>query len=161
LLTRAAAKNASLGFIQTIAREGAKYNILANALATNADLASILQEEALGIDCEAVPRSVASLVHADNISETGHLYLLEGSHLQKVRWQRALGAFMNPDLGMRPGSILSEWSAVNDFSKATYPDKSNDFEAVLLVTRKIGQPPQGPSIRFDGKVVLITGAGGG
>ena len=135
--------------------------MLANTLATDADTATILQEETFGIDRDPVLRSVASLLHASNKSETGHLYLLEGSQCRKLRWQRAAGGWLNPDAGLTPGSILSKWADVNDFTNATYPDKSTDFVAVLQRTQNLGEAPRGRDIRFDGKVVLVTGAGSG
>lgn len=156
-----AARFGQLGFLQTIAREGAKYNVLANILATDADITSILHEQAFGIDSEPVPRTVVSLLHANNKSETGHLYVLEGSRCQKLRWQRSLGASSNPDKGLSPGSILDQWTDVNDFTNATYPHKSADFEAVLEKTQNLGPALPERDISFDGKVVLITGAGGG
>lgn len=124
-------------------------------------MATILQDETFGIDSDAVPRSVASLLHASNKSETGHLYILEGSRCRKLRWQRAAGVWLKPDAGMTPGSILSKWTDVNDFTNAIYADKSADFVAVLQRTQKLAEAPRGRDIRFDGKVVLVTGAGSG
>ena len=122
---------------------------------------TIFQDETFGMDSDAVPRSLASLLHASNKSETGHLYILEGSQCRKLRWQRAAGTWLNPNAGLTPGSILSKWADVNDFTNATYADKSKDFAAVLERTQKLGEAPRGKDIRFDGKVVLVTGAGGG
>lgn len=160
MLTNIAARLGQLGFIQTLAREGAKYNILACAIATfvaGSSTASISSTESEGL----VLRSVAAIAHGSNSRETGHLYHVKGPKCRKLRWQRAAGAWLNPDAAMSAGSILNKWSDVNDFAKATYPTSSADFQAVLDKTTKLGHNAPGRDIRFDGKVILITGAGSG
>ncbi|KEF61024.1 uncharacterized protein A1O9_02588 [Exophiala aquamarina CBS 119918] len=152
-------KFGQLGFIQTIAREGAKYNVLASTLA----LPRIPSDESKSASSvrKGVLCSLSTLVHRSNQSETGHLYEVHGTRCRKLRWQRAAGTWLNPDSGMSSGSILSRWQDVNDFSKPEYPSSSRDFQQVVATTRNLPPNSPGKNITFDGKVVLITGAGSG
>lgn len=144
--------------MQTIAREGAKYNVFACALATVAPESPTGEAKQNAIDGRL--RSIAALSHPST-HETGHLYHVEGNRCKKLRWQRAAGASQNPDTGFTPGSIKSKWTDVNDFSKGSYPSSSSNFQAVLTRTKQLRLGDSGRDIRFDGKVVLITGAGSG
>lgn len=144
--------------MQTIAREGVKYNVFACALATGSTVGPT--GEATHNAIGGGLRSIAALSHPST-RETGHLYHVEGNQCKKLRWQRAGGAWQNPDTGFTPGSIQSKWTDVNDFSNGSYPSSSSDFQAVLARTKKLSLGDSGRDIRFDGKVVLITGAGSG
>lgn len=145
--------------MQTIAREGAKHNILACTLATSLDgsVGKISSESVI----EDTLRSIIALSHSSNHTETGHLYQVEEGRCQKLRWQRAAGAWQNPDVGLTSGSIKSQWAAINDFSDASYPNSSANFQAVVDKTKKLQHGPPGKDPRFDGKIVLVTGAGSG
>lgn len=112
-------------------------------------------------EAEAVARAVAALVHPSNITETGHLYEINGGRLSKLRWQRASGSFLNPDAGLTAGAILSKWGDVNDFSNATYPSQSSDHASNYR--KAISLPPSTTdrSVSLDGKVALVTGSGNG
>ncbi|KAK5054520.1 hypothetical protein LTR84_001411 [Exophiala bonariae] len=154
-----AAKFGHLGFMQTIAREGARYNIIACTLATPvAETSTTVPTQSV---MDGVLHSVAVLSHPSNCDITGHLYHVEGRQLKMLRWQRAAGGWQNPDTGMTPASIQSRWPDINDFAKGSYPNSSSDFQAVVAKTKKLRPGGPGKDIRFDGKVVLVTGAGSG
>ena len=156
----AAARLGQLGFIQTLAKEGAKNNIIAATLSGSVtgndnerDSSNNKQQSSL--------QALAALIHGNNQTESGHLYHVQGTRCRKLRWQRSFGAWQNPDVGLTTGSILNNWTAVNDYSNPTYPNSAADFTAILAQTSKLGHNAPGRNIRFDGKVVLVTGAGSG
>ncbi|OQV01357.1 hypothetical protein CLAIMM_06733 isoform 2 [Cladophialophora immunda] len=155
----AAAKYGQLGFIQTLAKEGAKYDILASVLAPAGYAGSAPGVPASEV--EVVAQVVAALVHRSNTTETGHLYEIEGGRLRKVRWQRASGAFLNPDAGLTAGAILSKWNDVNDFSQGTYPNNTSDHASNYRKAIALAPSPTDNSVRLDGKTALVTGAGNG
>ena len=104
---------------------------------------------------------VAVLVHRSNKYETGSIFEVGGGHVAKLRWERAKGALLKTDESLTPGAILKKWDDVNDFSHPSYPQGPANFMELLEEAQKLGSNEQGEPINFQGKVVLITGAGGG
>lgn len=159
-----AAKLAQVGFTETLAKEGAKYNILTNVIAPVAAsrlTATVLPPEALAqIKPEWVVPLVAVLVHSSN-TENGSIFEVGGGHMAKLRWERTSGLHLKPDHTLTPSAILKRWPEVNEFSKPEYPSAVVDMVTKLKESLKLKSNEQGPEIRFDGKVALITGAGAG
>jgi multifunctional beta-oxidation protein len=147
-----------LGFIQTIALEGSKYNILASVLATPDNGGSENREH-------GILQSAMTLVHATNKTETGHLYQVVRRRLRKLRWQEASGSLLNPDLSLSIGSLLNTWQQTNDFSSPRYsPGSGQIIDKVMQAvgqTKKLEAVVKGEEVRFDGQVALVTGAGAG
>lgn len=81
--------------------------------------------------------------------------------MAKLRWERAKGGLLRADSSMTPGAILKKWDDVNDFSQPSYPTGPADFMGLLEEAQKLPKNDSGESVDFKGKVVLITGAGGG
>lgn len=104
---------------------------------------------------------VAVLVHPSNTSETGSIFEVGGGHVAKLRWERARGALLKTGPSLTPGAILKRWNDVNDFSEPSHPSGVADFMSLLEEASKLGDNDTGEHIDFSGKVVLITGAGGG
>ncbi|KIW66623.1 peroxisomal hydratase-dehydrogenase-epimerase [Phialophora macrospora] len=160
-----AAKLAQVGFTETLAKEGAKYNIIANVIAPIA--ASRMTETVMPPDVLAslkpdwVVPLVAVLVHPSNTHTSGSIFEVGGGHIAKLRWERAKGLLLRADETYTPGAILKKWDKVNDFSEPEYPTGVADFVTKSEESLKLPPNEQGEDIRFDGKVVLITGAGAG
>ena len=152
-LTIAAATYGQLGFIQTLAKEGVKYNILASVVESSAEIRPS--------EIDSIVQMVLSLAHSSNSRETGHLYQVRSGRCSKVRWQRAAGALLNPESTLSPGVLLNAWASVNDFSRPTYPDSSADFPALLVEALKAPPSKKGKELRLDRKVALVTGASSG
>ncbi|KAF5016203.1 hypothetical protein F66182_12191 [Fusarium sp. NRRL 66182] len=58
-------------------------------------------------------------------------------------------------------ALPKQWSHVCDFSNLAYPDKANDFVFILEKTKKLPHCEElNDPISYNGKVVVITGAGG-
>ncbi|KAJ3497350.1 hypothetical protein NLG97_g1975 [Lecanicillium saksenae] len=160
-----AAKLALVGFTETLAKEGYKYNILCNVIAPIA--ASRLTETVFppellqALKPEFVVPLVGVLTHKSS-TDTGGIYEVGGGFAAKLRWQRAEGLLLKPDASYTASAIIKNWDKVVDFSKnSTFPAEPNNF--IELSERSAQLPPseQGEKIDYTGKVVLITGAGAG
>lgn len=160
-----AAKLAQVGFTETLAKEGIKYNIICNVVAPIAAsrmTATVMPPDVLEhLKPDWVVPVVAVLVHSSNTKETGSIFEVGGGHVAKLRWERAKGALLKPDASMTPGAILNKWAEINDFSKPEYPTGPADSMAKLEVALKLPSNPAGPNITFKDKVVLVTGGGAG
>ena len=104
---------------------------------------------------------VAVLVHPSNEQETGSIFEVGGGHIAKFRWERAKGGLLKADQSLTPGAILKKWNDIEDFSQPSYPTGPANFMDLLEEAQKLDSNPPGEKIDFTGKVVLITGAGGG
>ncbi|KAF2805659.1 multifunctional beta-oxidation protein-like protein [Mytilinidion resinicola] len=159
-----AAKLALVGFTETLAKEGLKYDILCNTIAPIA--ASRMTETIMPPDVlKALQPSwvvplVAVLTHKSN-TETGAIYEVGGGHIAKIRWERSKGAIYRADSSLTPGAVLSKWNEVNDFSEPEYPTGPANFMELLEEAQKLPPNKPGENLDFKGKVVLITGAGAG
>ncbi|KAF7508763.1 bifunctional hydroxyacyl-CoA dehydrogenase/enoyl-CoA hydratase fox2 [Endocarpon pusillum] len=160
-----AAKLSQVGFTETLAKEGYKYNIMANVIAPIAAsrmTATVMPPELLeNLKPDWVVPLVAVLVHPSNKQETGSIFEVGGGHIAKLRWERAKGALLKTDDTLTPGAILKKWDQVNDFSQPEYPTGPADFMTLLEEAMKMGSNDKGENIDLKGKVALITGAGGG
>ena len=160
-----AAKLSQVGFTETLAKEGYKYNIMANVIAPIAAsrmTATVMPPDVLeNLKPDWVVPLVAVLVHPSNKRETGSIFEVGGGHIAKLRWERAKGALLKTDDTLTPGAILKKWDQVNDFSQPEYPTGPADFMTLLEEAMKMGSNDKGESIDLKGKVALITGAGGG
>ena len=160
-----AAKLALVGFTETLAKEGAKYNILCNAIAPIAGsrlTATVMPPEVLELlKPEYVVPVVAYLVHSSNQEESGSIFEIGGGHVAKMRWERAKGALLKADDSFTPGALLKKWDNVSDFSEPSYPDGPADFMGLLEEAGKLGVNPKAEEPNFKDKVVLVTGGGAG
>ncbi|KFH47169.1 Peroxisomal hydratase-dehydrogenase-epimerase-like protein [Hapsidospora chrysogenum ATCC 11550] len=160
-----AAKLAMVGFTETLAKEGAKYNIICNVIAPIA--ASRMTETVMPPDVlenlrpDWVVPLVAVLVHKSNTSETGGIFEVGAGAMAKLRWERSSGLLLKADDSYTPGAVLKKWDKVVDFSNPQYPTGPNDFMTLLEESMKMGPNEQGEKLDFSGKVALITGAGAG
>ncbi|KAI9799508.1 MAG: bifunctional hydroxyacyl-CoA dehydrogenase/enoyl-CoA hydratase fox2 [Piccolia ochrophora] len=160
-----AAKLSQVGFAETLAKEGFKYNIFVNVIAPIA--ASRMTETVMPPDMlenlkpDWVVPFVAVLVHPSNKTETGSIFEVGGGHVAKLRWERAKGALLKTDSSLTPGAIAAKWKNVEDFSDPSYPQGPANFMELLEEAQKLGSNDKGEPIDIKGKVALITGAGGG
>ncbi|KAK3114188.1 bifunctional hydroxyacyl-CoA dehydrogenase/enoyl-CoA hydratase fox2 [Teratosphaeriaceae sp. CCFEE 6253] len=162
----AAAKLALVGFTETLALEGAKYNITANVLSPAA--ASRLTETVWPPEMMDVMKPawvvplVATLVHASS-KESGSIFEAGAGHYAKIRWERARGLLLRPDETLTPGSLLRSWSEVRDFTDAEHPTRASVADSMDLLQQAMKLPPSDAGEEFDfaGKVALVTGGGEG
>lgn len=154
-----------VGFTESLAKEGIKYNIICNVIAPIA--ASRMTETVMPPDVlanlgpENVVPLVAVLVHSSNTTETGSIFEAGGGHIAKLRWERSKGAILRADESLTPGAILKKWDGVNDFSEPSYPTGPANFMELLEDAQKLPANPAADKLDFKGKVVLVTGSGAG
>ncbi|KAK4189287.1 hypothetical protein QBC35DRAFT_493690 [Podospora australis] len=160
-----AAKLAMVGFTETLAKEGAKYNIISNVIAPIA--ASRMTETVMPPDLLALMKPewvvplVAVLVHKNNTSESGSIFEVGGGHIAKLRWERSSGLLLKADDSYTPSAVLKKWEKVTDFSNPQYPSGPNDFLGLLEESQKLPPSEQGEKVDFTGRVALVTGGGAG
>ena len=162
-----AAKLALWGFSNTLWREGAKNNIKVNTIAPLAG--SRLTETVMPPDLIAAlkPEYVALLVAflvSEACEESGSLFEVGAGLFCKLRWQRSEGALFKLDGSFTPGAVAANWNKVCDFTvNPTYPSslQDTDWLGLLEETKKIARNPTVGELRYDGRVVLVTGAGAG
>ena len=162
----AAAKLALVGFTETLAKEGAKYNITANAVAPGA--ASRLTQTVWPPEMmelmspEWVVPIVGWLVHS-RCKESGSIFEAAAGHFSKIRWERSKGLLLKPDESLTAEQILSNWSKVIDFTGAEHPSQPAELMNLLEKAQSLPSSKQasGSNLGIKGRVVLVTGAGGG
>ncbi|QPG94718.1 bifunctional hydroxyacyl-CoA dehydrogenase/enoyl-CoA hydratase fox2 [Epichloe festucae Fl1] len=160
-----AAKLAMVGFTETLAKEGAKYNIMSNVIAPIAAsrmTSTVMPPDVLEqLKPEWVVPLVAVLVHSSNSAENGGIFEVGGGHVAKLRWERSGGLLLKADSSYTPSAILKKWDHVVDFSKPQYPSGPNDFMTLLEESQKMGPSEQNGKVDFTGRVALVTGGGAG
>jgi len=160
-----AAKLGMVGFSETLAHEGAKYNIIVNAIAPIAAsrlTQTIMPPEVLeNLKPDWVVPLVAVLTHDSNTTESGGIYEVGGGHVAKLRWERSKGHVFKADDSLTPSAIIKGWTKINDFTNPDHPNRPNDFMSLLESAKKVIANEQGEPIGFKDKVVLVTGAGAG
>lgn len=160
-----AAKLAQVGFTETLAKEGAKYNIIANVIAPIAAsrlTATVMPKEVLdNLKPDWVVPVVAVLTHKSNTTESGGIFEIGGGHVAKYRWERSKGALLRADDTFTPGALLSKWKDIEDWSDPQHPTGPNDFMALLEEAQKLPPNPQVQELDFKGKVAVVTGGGAG
>ncbi|OAL28768.1 hypothetical protein AYO22_02633 [Fonsecaea multimorphosa] len=160
----AAMGSALVGFGQTLAGEGAKYNILSNIIdpliaapTTGGHLSWNTQSAEIA---QSVIPLVAVLAHSTT-SENGSVFDVGGGYMAKLRWERSSGLLLQAGDTLTPGALLNKWDKIADFTQAEYPTGPVDMIKKLEDASKLKSNDPGEAIRFDGKVAVVTGGGAG
>ncbi|KAH9994795.1 multifunctional beta-oxidation protein [Russula vinacea] len=163
-----AAKMGLVGFTKTLALEGAKYNIKANAIApiaASAMTATIMPPEMLQhFGPEYVAPLVAAITHPDGPDASGKVFVLGAGYVSEIRWERSRGVVFKTDNSFTPSSVKQRWEELTDFTNPGYPQSMNDVNIIEKLEQSRSLPSNkqaSPEVRFDGQTVIITGAGGG
>ncbi|KAI9477831.1 MAG: hypothetical protein EXX96DRAFT_650255 [Benjaminiella poitrasii] len=162
-----AAKLALASFSNSLAKEGAKDNIHCNTIAPMAAsrmTETVMPPEVLAsLKPEFVTPVVGYLCH-EGTAETGGIFEVGGGFVSKLRWERSQGAVFKADETFTPSAVQAKWAEITDFEKDNqYPTSvmDTDFLALLERAKQADPNPKGEPLRFDGQVVIVTGAGGG
>ncbi|ORY03183.1 NAD(P)-binding protein [Basidiobolus meristosporus CBS 931.73] len=161
-----AAKLALATFGFTLAREGVKYNIHTNIIAPIA--ASRLTETVMPpellekLSPEYITPVVAYLCH-ESAQENGGLFELGAGFVAKLRWEVSSGKVFKADSTFTPAAIAAKWDAVTDFSTSTHPSSIGETNWIehLEAAKRLSSNQQVEPLRYDGQVVIVTGAGNG
>ncbi|CAL9727645.1 peroxisomal hydratase-dehydrogenase-epimerase [Monosporozyma unispora] len=168
-----AAKLGLVGFAETLAKEGFKYNINVNSIAPLAR--SRMTEDVLPphILKELGPEKISPLVlylSHESTKVTNSIFELAAGYYGQIRWERSSGQIFNPnEKYFTPEAILHKWKDVNSFDNKPFkpvehPFQLTDYNDLIVKAKKLPiENPQGNvSIKsLKDKVVIITGAGGG
>ncbi|XP_074651507.1 peroxisomal multifunctional enzyme type 2-like [Tubulanus polymorphus] len=134
------AKLGLLGLSNTLAIEGAKYNIHCNTIVPTAG--SRLTETVFPPDLvEALkPEYVAPLVlylcH-ESCPETGAVFEVGGGYIAKLRWEQTKGAIVRKKgIRMTPESVRDNWEKITDFADSRH--SSTIQEATSEAIQAIG-----------------------
>lgn len=111
---------------------------------------------------EFVVPVVAWLCH-ESCTENGSIFEAGAGFVAKLRWERTKGHVFKADSSFTPGAVAAMWKKVTDFSHADHPQSITDTDWLSLLeqAKSISSNPSVGDLRFDGKVALVTGAGGG
>lgn len=161
----AAAKLALVGFSETLAKEGAKYNITCNVLAPAA--ASRLTQTVWSQDLLDVMKPdwvvplVGVLIH-EHCRENGSIFAAAAGHYSKIRWERSKGYYANTE-NLTPDVLLENWEKVIDWKDAEHPSERAQIFQMLDEAKKPPEasPTSSKKVSFENQVVLVTGGGAG
>ncbi|KAF8896265.1 peroxisomal hydratase-dehydrogenase-epimerase [Infundibulicybe gibba] len=163
-----AAKMALIGFTKTLAREGAKYGISSSAIAPMAASAmteTMMPPEMLaGLNPEYVAPFVVAISHPKGPDASGKIFEVGAGFVAELRWERSNGAIFKTDSSFTPSAVKAKWSELTDFSNPYYPESVTDVDSKGKLEQAAKLPSNAqasPEIRFNGKTVIITGAGAG
>ncbi|OBZ72493.1 Peroxisomal hydratase-dehydrogenase-epimerase [Grifola frondosa] len=162
------AKMGLVSFTKSLAAEGAKYGIKATAIAPVAASAmteTIMPPEMLAnLKPEFVAPFVAAVTHPGGPEASGKVFEVGAGFVAEIRWERSKGIALKTDKSFTPSAVQEKWEQVGDFSEAEHPQSIPDFDAQAKLSLQSGlssNAQSSPDIRFDGKTVIVTGAGSG
>ncbi|KAJ2480206.1 hypothetical protein EV174_003790 [Coemansia sp. RSA 2320] len=174
----AAAKQALVGFSNSLAQEGHKYNITSNAiapLAASRMTATVMPREILdALSPELIAPLVAYLTHESTTQSAG-LYEIGAGKITAHRWEATEGVVFKADDSFTPAAVKARFDEITNFERRPstidpaanavfYPGsmKDTDWLGKLELAKELSANVKGSAeLRFDGKVVVVTGAGGG
>lgn len=159
----AAAKMALVGFGETLAKEGAKYNIQCNILAPGA--ASRLTQTVWTPEMMDImkPDWVVPLVGvlvSRQCRETGSIFEAAAGHYSKIRWERSQGFLANPE-HLNTALVLQNFDKIVDWNGSEHPRDPADIMGLLQKAKRLPRIDLPAEVNFKGRVVLVTGGAHG
>lgn len=121
----ASAKMGMYGLAQSIALEGAKFNITCNCVspfgATEMNSTNFPEELKTAIKTEYVAPLVAYLAHED-CTESGSMFEASAGSFKKVRWERSVGLNLDPrEEAVTLDAVAENWDRIIDFTENEHP----------------------------------------
>ncbi|PIL29783.1 hypothetical protein GSI_07988 [Ganoderma sinense ZZ0214-1] len=164
-----AAKMGLVGFTKALAAEGARYNIksmVVAPMAASAMTETIMPPEMLAnMKPEFVAPFVVAITHPDGADANGRIFEVGAGYIAEIRWERSKGSVFKTDKTFTPSAVQEKWEQITDFDiDPEHPQYLPDFDikAKIAESSKITENPQASQeVRFDGKTVIVTGAGSG
>ncbi len=142
-----AQKLALFGMAQTLALEGAKYNIRANCIAPVAGsrmTETILPPQAVeALKPEAVTALVVYLCSRE-CQENGGIFETGAGWTSKLRWERSKGAILQSNEQFSADALAARWAEVTDFTNADHPRSVQDTFAVIMGLIQSAHNKSGP-----------------
>jgi len=147
-----AAKLGILGLANTVALEGAKYNILTSTIAPMA--ASRMTEGVMppevfnAVRPEFVSPFVLLLCH-ESFTENGGVYEVGAGFAAKLRWERAKGCLHPLNQPLTPEKFKGSWDQITDWANSTRPANQQEAGLAVLENFSTAPPPGTPVPRAD------------
>uniref|UniRef100_A0A7S4NJV1 Ketoreductase domain-containing protein n=1 Tax=Paramoeba aestuarina TaxID=180227 RepID=A0A7S4NJV1_9EUKA len=136
-----AAKLGLVGLTNTLAKEGAKRNILVNCVAPVAGsrmTATVMPPDFIeALKPEYVAPLVSYLCH-ESSTENGGLFEIGGGWVGKLRWERTKGHTFDASK-MTIESIRDQWDSITDFNGATHPKSGEEATATIFEAMRASQ----------------------
>ena len=104
---------------------------------------------------------IMALSQQSSSKTSGTIFECDAGSVSQLQWQRASGILLNPDVSFTTSVLLAEWSGIDDFSDSMYPTEAVDFAELLPKAQALAPKMHAGQTNFEGKVVIITGAGSG
>lgn len=89
------------------------------------------------------------------------MLVVGANSISKLLWERAKGAFLNPDINFNAAVLAKAWWKINDFSDKTYSTSAMDFGNLLPKMQALAPNKHYQTPNFGGKVVIVTGGASG
>ncbi|PPQ99137.1 hypothetical protein CVT24_009327 [Panaeolus cyanescens] len=146
------AKAGITGLTRTLAIEGKKYNILANAIAPSAGTAMTStiwpQEMVDAFKPDFIAPIVGYLTSKDNDSTTGSLFEIQGGWAAQTRWQRSGGYGFPTVKPYTIEDVIAKWNNITTFDdgRATHPTSTQ--EAIQQLVENFGNKGDAPKAKF-------------
>ncbi|KAI1797367.1 multifunctional beta-oxidation protein [Ganoderma leucocontextum] len=164
-----AAKMGLVGFTKALAAEGARWNIksmVVAPMAASAMTETIMPPEMLAnLKPEFVAPFVLAITHPEGADASGKIFEVGAGYIAEIRWERSKGVAFKTDKTFTPSAVQEKWEQIIDFdTDPEHPQYLPDFDikAKIAESSKITENPQASQeVRFDGKTVIVTGAGSG
>lgn len=170
-----AAKLGLVGFAETLAKEGERYNIKANTIAPLARsrmTESVLPPPVLE---KLNPSKVAPLVlylsSEANDKVNGEIFEVAAGFFAQIRWERSGGVLFKPDDSFTAESVSKKFEEIRNFDNAgkpellhtQHPKMLNDYLSLNEAAKQLSANDNSgvDPVSLKDKVVLITGAGAG
>ena len=130
-----AAKMGLVGLSNTLAKEGAKRNVLCNTIAPIAGTrmtATVMPPDLLeALKPEFVSPLVLALCH-EGSSENGGVFEVGAGWISRIRWQRTEGVFFPIDVALSPDSVAAKMPDISDFERGvTYPGETDTMAIIM------------------------------
>lgn len=144
-----AAEYALIGFTETLAKEGAKNNIVSNLIISTPSHLNL-----------TVP--LAAVLASKSVAVNGSVFDVNNNSVGNLRWERTKPLGFKTDASLTPSAVLKKWSEVGKFSQNDASSEGPwDAMDLLHQSQLLPPNPQGEVVDFSGKVAIVTGAGNG
>lgn len=130
-----------MGLANTLALEGAKYDIHVNSIGPIAKsrmtegLAYLGQEVLDALDPVRVAPLVAYLCH-ESCKANGRKFEVGAGWMSEIRWERTNGVTLPLSHDITPEDIVAQWSNITDWTDSTRPQTSAD--AFMILQKNLG-----------------------
>lgn len=170
-----AAKLGLVGFAETLAKEGDRYNIKANTIAPLARsrmTESVMPPPILEkLSPDKVSPLVLYLSSDANQKLNGRTFEVAAGVFAQIRWERSGGVLFKPDDSFTAEAVSKKFKEILSFDdtgkpgllQVQHPIQVNDYGSLVQAAQKVSSvDTAGVSpVTLKDRVVLITGAGAG